>query len=117
MNSLISQHSQAYLIYILSLSCTYPTKFLSYKDDKVETIIKTRQASHGLIMTRQKGHSKNNVHKEGDEKELTLLDRWTCANGKERSRGHNEVLVIGLHMVGKISMSLDLEVFEKSLSN
>jgi hypothetical protein len=28
--------------------------FLSYQDAKVETIIKTRQASHGLIMTRQK---------------------------------------------------------------
>jgi hypothetical protein len=91
MNSLISQHSQAYLIYILSLSCLLVEgfyleligKFLSYQDAKVETIIKTRQASHGLIMTRQKGHWKNNVHKKGEEKELTLLDRWTCANGKE----------------------------------
>jgi hypothetical protein len=59
-------------------------KFLSYQDAKLETIIKTRHASHGLIMTRQKGHWKNNVHKkEGGEKELTLSDRWTCANGKE----------------------------------
>jgi hypothetical protein len=58
-------------------------KFLSYQDAKVETIIETRQTSHGLIMTRQKGHWKNNVHKKGEEKELTLLDRWTCANGKE----------------------------------
>jgi hypothetical protein len=58
-------------------------KFLSYQDAKVETIIKTRQASHGIIMTRQKGHWKNNVHKKGEEKELTLLDRWTCANVKE----------------------------------
>jgi hypothetical protein len=58
-------------------------KFLSYQDAKVETIIKTRQDSHGLIMTRQKGHWKNIVHKKGEEKELTLLDRWTCANGKE----------------------------------
>jgi hypothetical protein len=58
-------------------------KFLSYQDVKVETIIKTRQASHGLIMTRQKGHWKNNVHKDGGEEELTLLDRWTCANGNE----------------------------------
>jgi hypothetical protein len=42
-------------------------KFLSYQDVKVETIIKTRQASH--IMTRQKGHWKNNVHKkEGERK-------------------------------------------------
>jgi hypothetical protein len=58
-------------------------KYLSYQDVKVETIIKTSQASHGLIMTRQKGHWKNNVHKKEGEKELTLLDRWTCANGKE----------------------------------
>jgi hypothetical protein len=36
-------------------------KFLSDQDAKVETVIKTRQASHGLIMTRQKGHWKNNV--------------------------------------------------------
>jgi hypothetical protein len=34
-------------------------------------------------MTRQKGHWKNNIHKKEGEKELTLLDRWTCANGKE----------------------------------
>jgi hypothetical protein len=33
-------------------------KFLSYQDAKVDTIIKTRQDSHGLIMTRQKGHWK-----------------------------------------------------------
>ena len=26
---------------------------------------------------------------------------WTCANGKDWSQGTNEVLVIGLHMVGK----------------
>jgi hypothetical protein len=58
-------------------------KFLSYRDAKVETIIKKRQASHGLNMTHQKGHWKNNVHKKREEKELTLLDRWTCANGKE----------------------------------
>jgi hypothetical protein len=42
-------------------------KFLSYQDAKVEIIIKTRQASHGL-MTHQKGHWKNNVHKKGDRK-------------------------------------------------
>jgi hypothetical protein len=58
-------------------------KFSSYQDAKVDTIIKTRQASHGLIMTHQKGHWKNNVHKKGEEKELTLLNRWTCANVKE----------------------------------
>jgi hypothetical protein len=44
-------------------------KFLSYQDAKVETIIKTKQDSHGLIMTRQKSHWKNNVHKnEGERK-------------------------------------------------
>jgi hypothetical protein len=44
-------------------------KVLSCQDVKVETIIKTRQDSHGLIMTRQKGHWKNNVHKkEGERK-------------------------------------------------
>jgi hypothetical protein len=58
-------------------------KFLYYQDAKVETIIKTRQASHGLTMTRQKGHWKKECSQEGEEKELTLLDRWTCANGKE----------------------------------
>jgi hypothetical protein len=40
-------------------------KVLSYQDVKVETIIKTWQASHGLIMTRQIGHWKNNVLKKG----------------------------------------------------
>jgi hypothetical protein len=39
--------------------------------------------------------------KEGKEKNTHTWDRWTCANGKEWSRGTKEVLVIGLHMVGK----------------
>jgi hypothetical protein len=44
----------------------------------------------------------NNVKsRRGKRKIHTLLDEWTCANGKERSRGTKEVLVIGLHMVGK----------------
>jgi hypothetical protein len=47
-------------------------KLLFYQDVKVEIIIKTRQASHGLIMTRQKGHWKNNVHKEGGERTHTF---------------------------------------------
>jgi hypothetical protein len=34
------------------------------------------------------------------------MTRWTCANGKEGSRGTKEVLVIGLHMVGKMSLDL-----------
>jgi hypothetical protein len=56
---------------------------VSYQDAKFETIIKTRQAYHGVIMTHQKGHWKNNVHKNGEEKELTHLDWWTCTNCKE----------------------------------
>jgi hypothetical protein len=44
--------------------------------------------------------------KEGKRKIHTLWDRWTCANGKEWSWGTNEVLVIGLHMVGKMSLDL-----------
>jgi hypothetical protein len=39
--------------------------------------------------------------KEGKEKNTHTWDRWTCANGKEWSWGTKEVLVIGLHMVGK----------------
>jgi hypothetical protein len=39
--------------------------FLSYQDAKVETIIKTWQDSHGLVMTHQKGDWKKNVHKKG----------------------------------------------------
>jgi hypothetical protein len=42
-------------------------KLLSYQDVKVETIIKTRQASHGLIMTRQKGHLKIMFTRRGRE--------------------------------------------------
>jgi hypothetical protein len=50
---------------------------------ELRLLSKKGKLSHGLIMTRQKGHWKNNVHKKGEEKELTLLDKWTCANGKE----------------------------------
>ena len=72
-------------------------------------IIKTKEASHGLTETRQKGHWKNNVPRRGKRKIHTLWDRWTCANGKEWSRGTNEVLAIELHMVGNSSMEFDLE--------
>jgi hypothetical protein len=75
-------------------------------------IIKTRQASHGLTKTHQKGHWKI-MFRGGGEKNTHFLDRWTCANDKEWSRGTNEVLVIGLHMVGKMSMGLDLEILLK----
>jgi hypothetical protein len=69
-------------------------------------VVKTRQASHGLTETRQKGHWKIMVIQEGKRKIHTLWIRWTCANGKEWSRGTKEVLVIGLHMVGKMSLDL-----------
>jgi hypothetical protein len=69
-------------------------------------VVKTRQASHGLTDTRQKGHWKIMLIREGKEKSTHTWDRWTCANGKEWSRGTKEVLVIRLHMVGKMSMDL-----------
>jgi hypothetical protein len=75
-------------------------------------IIKTRQASHGLTKTRQKSHWKI-MFCRGGEKNTHFLDRWTCANGKEWSRGTNEVIVIELHMVGKMSMGLDIEILLK----
>jgi hypothetical protein len=64
-------------------------------------VVKTRQAYHGLTETRQKGHWKIMLYQEGEEKNTHAWDRWTCANGKEWSRGKKEILVIGLHMVGK----------------
>jgi hypothetical protein len=76
-------------------------------------VVKTRQASHGLTETRQKGHWKIMLYQGGGEKNTHTWDRWTCANGKEWSRCTKEVLVIGLHMVGKMSMDLlswDLEI-------
>jgi hypothetical protein len=48
----------------------------------------------------------NNVISRGERKIHTLWERWTCANGKEWSRGTKQVLVIGLHMVGKMSLDL-----------
>jgi hypothetical protein len=50
-------------------------------------VVKTRQASHGLTETRQKGHWKIMYIKEGKEKNTHTWDEWTCANGKEWSRG------------------------------
>jgi hypothetical protein len=64
-------------------------------------VVKTRQASHGLTETPQKGHWKIMLFQGGREKNTHTWDRWTCANGKEWSRGTKEVIVIGLHMVGK----------------
>jgi hypothetical protein len=56
---------------------------------------------------------KNNVvSRRGREKNTYTWDRWTCANGKEWSRGTNKVLVIRLHVVGKISMGLVLHPLE-----
>jgi hypothetical protein len=48
----------------------------------------------------------NVISRRGREKIHTLWDRWTCANDKEWSRGTKEVLIIGLHMVGKMSLDL-----------
>jgi hypothetical protein len=48
-------------------------------------IIKTRQASHVLTETRQKGHQKIMFHGGGREN-THFLDRWTCANGKGRHK-------------------------------
>jgi hypothetical protein len=64
-------------------------------------VVKTRQDSHGLTETRQKGHWKIMLSQGGEEKNTHTWDRWTCGNGKEWSRGTKEVLVIELHMVGK----------------
>jgi hypothetical protein len=68
-------------------------------------VVKTRQASCGLTETRQKGHWKIMLYQGGGEKNTHTWDRWTCANGKEWSRS-TKVLVIGLHMVGKMSLDL-----------
>jgi hypothetical protein len=73
-------------------------------------VVKTRQASRGLTETHQKGHWKIMLNQGGEEKITHTRDRWTCANGKEWSRGTKEVLVIGLHMVG--NMSLDLLILK-----
>jgi hypothetical protein len=50
-------------------------------------VVKTRQASHGLTETRRKGHWKIMLYQGGGEKNTHTWDRWTCANGKEWSRG------------------------------
>jgi hypothetical protein len=75
-------------------------------------VVKTRQASQGPTETRQKGHWEIMLYQGGGDKNTHTWERWTCANGKEWSRGTKEVLVIGLHMVGK--MSLDLLNLETS---
>jgi hypothetical protein len=48
----------------------------------------------------------NNVISRRGRKNTHTWDMWTCANGKEWSWGTKEVLVIGLHMVGKMSLDL-----------
>jgi hypothetical protein len=61
-------------------------KFLSYQDAKVETIIKTRQASHGLNMTRHNGNWKNNVHKkEGTFRLVDMCKRQRMIPRPQRS--------------------------------
>jgi cellulose synthase/poly-beta-1,6-N-acetylglucosamine synthase-like glycosyltransferase len=53
----------------------------------------------------KKGHLKIMLYR-GGEKIHRLRDRWTCANGKEWCRDTKQVLIIGLHMVGKMSLDL-----------
>jgi hypothetical protein len=61
----------------------------------------------------KKGHLKIMLYQGGGDKNTHTWDRWTCANGKEWSRGTKEVLIIGLHMVGKMSMDLlNLEILK-----
>jgi hypothetical protein len=69
-------------------------------------VVKTRQASHGLTETRQKGHWKIMLNHGGEEKNTHSWDRWTYATGKEWSQSTKEVLIIGLQMVGKMSLDL-----------
>jgi hypothetical protein len=57
----------------------------------------------------------NNVISRRGREKYTLWDRWTCENGKEWSRGTKEVLVIGLHMVGKMSLDLNFSKLLKFL--
>jgi hypothetical protein len=42
----------------------------------------------------------------------THLDRWTCASGKWMIRDTSEVLVIGLHMVGRFEYGFVIKVLE-----
>jgi hypothetical protein len=69
-------------------------------------VVKARQASQGLTETRQKGHWKMMLYQGGGKKNTHTRVRWTCANGEEWSRGKKEVLIIGLHMVGKMRLDL-----------
>jgi hypothetical protein len=75
-------------------------------------VVKTRQAYHGLTETRQKGHWKIMLYQGGEEKNTHTWYRWTCANGKEWSQGIKEVLIIGLHMVGKWVWIFNLEALK-----
>jgi hypothetical protein len=54
----------------------------------------------------------NNVMSRRGEKNRHTWERWTCANGKEWSRGTKEVLIIGLHMVGNEHGSFNLEALK-----
>jgi hypothetical protein len=64
-------------------------------------IVKTRQASHGLPETHQKGHWKIMLYQGGGEKNRHTLRKVEMFKWQEWSRGTKEVLIIGLHMVGK----------------
>jgi hypothetical protein len=54
----------------------------------------------------------NNVISRRGKRKTHTWDRWTCANGKEWSRGTKEVLVIGLHMVRKWVWIFNLEALK-----
>jgi hypothetical protein len=107
-NLISSCLSSLFVLFLFPLKNIYFWKSLVLSRYYYWDIIKATQASHGLTETCQNGHWKNNVTKRGERWTHTFWDRWTCANGKEWSRGTNKVLVIGLHMVGKMSMGLDL---------
>jgi hypothetical protein len=61
----------------------------------------------GKIMFTRRGERKNSHFKIGGHVQMA----------KNNLETPNEVLVNRLHMVGKMSMGLDLEVLEKSVSN
>jgi hypothetical protein len=75
--------------------------FYSYQDIINEMLSKQDKLLMVLSRLVKKVIGKWCYIKEGKEKNTHTWDGWTCANGKEWSRGTKEVLVIGLHLVGK----------------
>jgi hypothetical protein len=58
-------------------------KFLSYQDVNVEIITKKGKLLMDLSSLIKKVIGKIIFTRRTGEKELTLFDRWTCANSKE----------------------------------